>query len=448
MIRKKGYLFVYTFTALFFAGLWLFGSTGFYSDSHQYIAMHIHREPLYPFFLWIFRILFKEEHYLEVVRFLQNVLAAYSVIRLTACLRREFQMGTGLTAVSALLLLLPHVITPLASETHLTLSNGILSEALGLPLYYLFFSACLSMIFGWTKRRAMLALLYAFLLSLTRGQMMAAILLWMVTVLALQIGRRAKKQAALTILCVVLAFGGRTLLVRSYNYVFNGYFINNTFGTVGLLANVLYAADREDGERIAEDEARDYFYYSYDLAMERGANYRCAPEGFLARAAHLEQWHDPLKFEIIEEPWRGRHDAEGLLDYIPENVESDRLAGVILKAVWPAVFGRWLYDYLALSVYGLIRTVAFVHPILNLYALLVYLFVAVGAGYVFWRRRDSKAARFAAFALTAVAANVYSTSLLIMCLSRYMIYAFPAVYLAALLLCREGLTMLRRKGIA
>lgn len=90
------------------------------------------------------------------------------------------------------------------------------------------------------------------------------------------------------VVCTALAFGTRTLLVKSYNLVFNGYFINNTFGSVGLLANILYAADEEDAERIADQDARVMFELSYRLAKEQGATYQDAPEGFFNRAAHLE----------------------------------------------------------------------------------------------------------------------------------------------------------------
>ena len=92
----------------------------------------------------------------------------------------------------------------------------------------------------------------------------------------------------------------------------NGYFINNTFGSVGMLANVLYAADREDGERIGDEKARELFYLSFDLAWEREANYRFAPEGFLNRAGPIWKGSmDALKFEIIEEPWRAWHENGG-----------------------------------------------------------------------------------------------------------------------------------------
>lgn len=426
---------------LFFAGLWLFGETGIYNDSNQYIAMHIHREPLYPFFLWIFRELAGEAHYLEIVRFLQNVFAAFSIIWLTAYIRRQFETGGVVTLFVCFLLLAPHVITPLFSASSLVLSNGIISEAFTLPLFYLFTAQCMKMVFEKKWMSGAWALVLAVLLALTRGQMMTSILLWMVCAAAVVIARKEWKRIAAVLLCTVIAFGCRTLLVRSYNLAFNGHFINNTFGGVGLLANVLYAADREDGELIKDALAKEYFDMAYDLAEEEQANYRYAPEGFLNRAAHLEQYHDMLKFKLIEENWRARHDSEGFLDYILENVESDRIAGIITRSILPAVIGRWIYDYLALSAYGLIRSVAVVHPLLNWYALLAYLAVIALTVYTFCRNHSSKAAWLAAFALLSIAANVYATSLIIMCLSRYMIYGLPVFYIAALLLLRENVRM-------
>lgn len=452
-------------TVLLFAGLWLFGETGIYNDSNQYIAMHIHREPAYSFFLWGFRSLLGENGYLEAVRFVQNVLAAFSVLWLSGTLKKQFGYGRWMELLVSLLLLSPHIITPLSSESGLVLSNGIVSEALGLPLFYIFSAQCMKMVLERKKGAGISALLLALLLSLVRGQMMFAILLWLAAAIAVCLERwliqrqisdgqkAAARQlllcrAAACILCTALAFGGRGLLVKSYNLAFNGFFIGNTFGNVGMLANVLYAADREDGERIAEEEAREFFYLSYDLAEEKEANYKFAPDGFFNRAAHLEKWHDALKFEMIEEPWRLVHDAEGFTDYIPENVESDRIAGEIMSALFPEVFGRWVYDYLALSAYGLIRSVAVVHPVLNWYALAVYAAAAALAVWTFVRNRASKAARFAVFAVLAVLANVYATSLIIMCLSRYMIYGLPLFYTAGLLLVYENLMRIRTGGKA
>ena len=440
MIRKwKKFPFSWLIPVLFFAALWLLGTTGIYNDSNQYIAMHIHREPLYSFFLWIFRSLFGETKYLDIVRFLQNGLAAFSVIWLAESLKKRFDFGQWMEALVCLILLAPHIITPVFSASGLVLSNGVISEALGLPLFYLFTAQCMKMVYTRQRGAALSSLLLSLFLSLVRGQMMFTILLWLVFAGAVVIVEKKKlaKRLLICVVCTALAFGTRTLLVKSYNLVFNGYFINNTFGSVGLLANILYAADEEDVERIADQDARVMFELSYRLAKEQGATYQDAPEGFFNRAAHLEKWHDAIKFEMIEEPWRQLHDREGFIDYIPENVESDRIAATIGKSLLPAVLGRWLYDYLALACYGLIRSIAVVHPLLNWYALTAYLAYIVLAALAWRKNHNSNAVWLAAFSLLAVLANVFATSMIIMCLSRYVIYGLPLFYVSGLMLLYE-----------
>lgn len=440
MIRKwKKFPFSWLLPVLFFAALWLLGTTGIYNDSNQYIAMHIHREPLYSFFLWIFRSLFGETKYLDIVRFLQNGLAAFSVIWLAESLKKRFGFGQWMEALVCLILLAPHIITPVFSASGLVLSNGVISEALGLPLFYLFTAQCMKMVYTRQRGAALSSLLLSLFLSLVRGQMMFTILLWLVFAGAVVIVEKKKlaKRLLICVVCTALAFGTRTLLVKSYNLVFNGYFINNTFGSVGLLANILYAADEEDAERIVDQDARVMFELSYRLAKEQGATYQDAPEGFFNRAAHLEKWHDAIKFEMIEEPWRQLHDREGFIDYIPENVESDRIAATIVKSLLPAVLGRWLYDYLALACYGLIRSIAVVHPLLNWYALTAYLAYIVLAALAWRKNHNSNAVWLAAFSLLAVLANVFATSMIIMCLSRYVIYGLPLFYASGLMLLYE-----------
>lgn len=440
MIRKwKKFPFSWLLPVLFFAALWLLGTTGIYNDSNQYIAMHIHREPLYSFFLWIFRSLFGETKYLDIVRFLQNGLAAFSVIWLAESLKKRFDFGQWMEALVCLILLAPHIITPVFSASGLVLSNGVISEALGLPLFYLFTAQCMKMVYTRQRGAALSSLLLSLFLSLVRGQMMFTILLWLVFAGAVVIVEKKKlaKRLLICIVCTALAFGTRTLLVKSYNLVFNGYFINNTFGSVGLLANILYASDEEDAKRIADQDARVMFELSYRLAKEQGATYQDAPEGFFNRAAHLEKWHDAIKFEMIEEPWRQLHDREGFIDYIPENVESDRIAATIGKSLLPAVLGRWLYDYLALACYGLIRSIAVVHPLLNWYALTAYLAYIVLAALAWRKNHNSNAVWLAAFSLLAVLANVFATSMIIMCLSRYVIYGLPLFYVSGLMLLYE-----------
>ena len=79
---------------LFFEGMFLAYGPGVYNDSEQYLQMHIHREPLYPLFLWVFR-LCTPEHYLVLMGILQNLFMAVSIWLLTGSIARKFSLSIG-----------------------------------------------------------------------------------------------------------------------------------------------------------------------------------------------------------------------------------------------------------------------------------------------------------------------------------------------------------------
>lgn len=184
-------------------------------------------------------------------------------------------------ALVCLILLAPHIITPVFSASGLVLSNGVISEALGLPLFYLFTAQCMKMVYTRQRGAALSSLLLSLFLSLVRGQMMFTILLWLVFAGAVVIVEKEAGETPVD-LCRVHCAGVwyKDASRKSYNLVFNGYFINNTFGSVGLLANILYAADEEDAERIVDRDARVMFELSYRLAKNRVRRIRMRRRAF------------------------------------------------------------------------------------------------------------------------------------------------------------------------
>ena len=78
-------------------------------------------------------------------------------------------------------------------------------------------------------------------------------------------------------------------MIHVYNYCEQGLFVDTASGTALSFANVLYVADREDGEAIAQEALRTLFYEMYDSADADRMNYKYAPSGILGRAAHHEQ---------------------------------------------------------------------------------------------------------------------------------------------------------------
>ena len=289
---------------------------------------------------------------------------------------------------------------------------------------------------------------------------MTTILMWMVIV-CLEILRQKKyRMLLIPVAAVLLTFGLRSLTIHVYNFGVTGYFMGNTYAQVNTLTNVIYACDEEDGEVFAagslERELFDRFYAEADAGK---MNYKYGGSTLAERAAHLEAYHDELKFRVLEADLSAYFFSLGKVDYYQQSSMSDELAGRMIAGLLPACFGQWLYDYILLCVHGFIRSIAVVHPVVNWIAAVLYAF-AVGlavqralhgkrrsdmcvtdassqdAGCV-QGRSSQDAAWVMGTALLFIVANVCATSITIMCLSRYMIYGFSIFYTAMFLLVRE-----------
>lgn len=435
--NKKRALYLFTGLIIFFWGLLAVYGVGVYNDSEQYIEMHIHREPLYPLYLAAFRAVCGEG-YLAVAMAGQGILTALGITALAEYLTRYFGLRLWEELLLVALQLLPHLVTRYVSALGIFLENSVMSEGLCIPLFTIFVYFLLRMLFEGRKRDAVLALVFAYLLSMTRGQMMITILLW---VLLLGIRVIMHKKYRMLLICVpavILIFLLRDLTVHVYNYGVTGYFMGNTYGKVNTLTNVMYACDEEDREVFAEGDLEQAFFdLFYGKAMEQGLNHAYAGESFGERAAYLEDKHDILKFQILESELSAYYFGLGKVDYYQQSSMSDEMAGKMIRKLLPACFGQWLYDYILLCRNGFVRSIAVVHPLLNYAALLLYL---LAAGLALWQmlvRKRFQAAVVMGAALLFIAANVCATSITIMCLSRYMIYGFSLFYIALYLLVRE-----------
>lgn len=434
---KKRALCLFAGLLAFFLGLLAVSGVGVYNDSEQYIMMHIHREPLYPLYLAAFRAVFGEG-YLVWAMAGQGILTALGITALAEYVTRHFGLRLWEELLIVALQLLPHLITRYVSALHIFLENSVMSEALCIPLFTIFIYFVLRMLFEGKWRDTVLALLFAYLLSMTRGQMMTTILLW-----ALLLGIRLllnKKYRSLFICAstVIFVFLLRDLTVHVYNYGVTGYFMGNTYGQVNTLTNVMYACDEGDREVFEEGAPEQIFFDSfYGKAMEQKLNYVYAGDGFDERATYLEENHDILKFQILEAELSAYYFGLGEVDYYEQSSMSDEMAGKMIKKLLPACFGQWLYDYILLCRNGFVRSIAVVHPLINIAALFLYV---LAVGLLLWQmfvKKRFQAAVVMGTALLFIAANVCATSITIMCLSRYMIYGFSLFYMALYLLIRE-----------
>ena len=440
--RKKSFAILIVLLC-FFLGMFAAYGVGVYNDSEQYITMHIHREPLYPLFLAFFRMIAKESGGLVPAVIVQNVFTAFSIFFLIEYLRKKFSLNRIEELVLLLLEIMPHLVTRYVSVLGIFMENSVMSEALCIPLFQFFILFTLRIIFDDDKKDMVWSLIFAWLLSMIRGQMMAAILLWMVTVGIKMITRKQYKKLIIPVLAVTCAFGLRSLSVHIYNYAVTGYFMGNTYGQVNTLTNVMYACDREDGEVFEEGSLeRNFFDTLYDKAETLSVNYKYAGESLAERTAHLEESHDILKFQVLEANMSFYYFGLGDVDYYQQSRMSDEMAGKMLRKLLPACFGQWFYDYLLLCRNGFIRSIAVTHKWINLAALIIYLTAARLIFAVFRKDKRNPAVYMMGFAFLFIAANVCATSLTIMCLSRYMIYGFSLFYMALFLLAVEWRRMI------
>lgn len=430
---------------LFFLGMLAVYGVGIYNDSQQYITMHIHREPLYPLFLAFFRVICGDG-YLFAAAAAQGILTALGIWTLTGFLAARFGLRLWEEIFLVLLQLAPHLVTRYVSAMHIFMENSVMSEALCLPLFSFFLYYLLRMLLEDRRRDAVISLLFAWLLSMTRGQMMTTILLWALLLGIKWIAKKRYRMLFISAAAVVLIFALRSLTIHVYNYAVTGYFMGNTYGKVNTLTNVIYACDEEDREVFPEGSLERTFFDSfYTQAMERGLQYSFGGDSFGERAAHLEESHDRLKFEVLEAGLSAYFFSLGEVDYYEQSSMSDEMAGKMIKKLLPACFGQWLYDYILLCHNGFVRSIAVVHPVITPIAFLLYL---AAAGLSLWQVR--KRCRFEAAvvcmaAFLFIAANVCATSLTIMCLSRYMVYGFSIFYIALFLLLREEMQAFLKK---
>ncbi len=421
----------------FFLGMLALCGVGVYNDSEQYITMHIHREPLYPLFLAFFRVLCGDG-YLTVVAVAQNVLTAVGIWVFAEYIASHFGLRLWEELLVVMIQLVPHLMTRYVSALHIFLENSVMSEALCIPLFHFFLYFLLRMLFENKLRDRILGLVFAFLLSMARGQMMTTILVWMVLLLGQIIFHKRYRVLWVPVVAVAMVFGLRSLSVHIYNYGVTGYFMGNTYGQVNTLTNVIYACDKEDGEVFEEGSLeREFFERFYAEADAMEANYKYGGDTFAERAGHLEEYHDKLKFDILEADMSAYYFGLGEVDYYQQSSMSDEMAGRMLVKLLPVCFGQWLYDYVLLCVNGFVRSIAVVHPLISPLALLIYVAAAALAVWQIWRKKESDAAWVMGVAFLFIAANVCATSITIMCLSRYMIYGFSLFYTAGFLLVRK-----------
>lgn len=218
-------------------------------DSETYIAMSLHREPLYSLFLALMRALFgpDREKYLMGAIIVQSLLTAAAAWSIPAFLYKKLSLPKP---VAFLLLMMPFGVSLLCrfgAGRRAMYSTSIESEALALPLFLLFFRFLAAYVMDKRSRLKNLCItaLFCFLLISIRKQMYAALLILLIVIFAKMLSSKCWKKGlislAISALTVLLAVTGLDL---SYNTVLRGEAVRHSGDSRFLLTMIFYTAER------------------------------------------------------------------------------------------------------------------------------------------------------------------------------------------------------------
>lgn len=444
---KKKEIPVWILSFLFFGILCAGFGAGLYPDSESYLYMTAEREPLYPLFLHLCEKLF-QSHQLQGVIVIQNLLAACSVAYFTCVMHRLFLrdrkpvLEWGGTLVLWGCALMPNLMTPLGSASHMVLSNSILTEGLTYSFYLLFATELIRGLLEKGKgirdrRNAYLrALVFVFLLLLLRNQMVTTLLIWIIvtgfSVLDPKTeGKKKVFRCGGILLAALVVFLLKSVCFQLYYDTYCEGYSGKDLGNVGFLANALYLADGTENVIIQDNMLQSAYEQMRMEQLKQGLFVQRAGTP-IGRALHYEDCYDPLKFDVIQPILEKEVKARGITGR-DVNATVYGQCGELFRELLPTVRGSYLSSIGDNLCLGLIRTVSLPHGVFLLMGIAVYLALLV---LLVWNIREKKSREirlllFLALGMTLL--HTGATATVIMCLSRYVIYNTTLLYSAGFL---------------
>ncbi len=375
---------------------------------------------------------------------LQNVLAV--MCRFYSYKKMGDSLGLPLIfrAAAGLLLLVPHVITPLISQSGMIMTNSILTEGFALSLYYVWFAWLIEIIANVNKNKdvrkieqdAIRSLLLALLLSMIRGQMIVCLVMWLiVAVYAFVVLRLPKKiVASFVLLLVTVVF--KSVFTGCYNYIENGFYTSTISTSPMMLANVVYVTELEELPQDSEDDMLECYRKIVEESNAAGL-VRNDSDNWLDNALHHEAVHEEINFNYIENNVRELLYRRYGLDhnqYYRMRIAFEDICSEMTRAYLPYVMGKYIKNYISMAMLGLVRSVAVENAGLWIYAIVIYLLSVALTVVQLVRDRKCAAAYVMIAVLICIGGTVCGTCLAIQCISRYMMYNLPLFYIAGMAL--------------
>ena len=425
-------------------------------DSLSYAGKDISREPLYPMFLALMKVLDGAEisaSGMMAAVIVQSLIAGFAtwyagyVVKKTKNESRVLQFATiGFQFAVSLL-------CRFAASRSSVYIDCIMTEGVCLSLFVLFTVELYLCMITEKKRHIAAAMILSFLLFSLRKQMLITIIImgavfgWYYIIRS----RKIRKFCALVLLMLLVLSAGK-LLDRTYNYVVRGAWIEHCHNSMGFLCVLLYTSDVENDQNLFEDETLKTLYLDImEQAEEEQILYDDAEPGWLPLAVHFADSYDAIGYGIINPVVEGYIGENFSYSEVEAALKYDEICGgmvsVLLRQEKGPLMQVWAYNIWR----GFVNSIARATNLLSLYSLAAYLFVGAMAWYLIAQKKKlqnmmqqrpgvaeyensieqiGRSLTFMFIVLIAIAVNSLTVGLTIFTQPRYMLYSMGLFYAA------------------
>lgn len=418
------------------------------ADSESYINMHISREPFYCIFLAFLRALVgiftaNADLYLTVTVYIQSLLAALAAWCLADYLKKELELSNFQESIILCITLAVSLLCRFAAKRSSMYSNSILTEGIACSLFLIFTKYLLEFYYKKSLKFIIISSVISLVLIATRKQMYITLMLLIVVIGLTYFTKKEIIKGIITIvICTCCVLVGNTILDNSYNLIVHGELGTHSSDNRFLATMVIYTSERSDGEKIADNSARELFYQIYDVCNDKGYLKHYAGTGWNGRVEHFGNYYDRIQIDtmwpMIQQYVYANY--EGGTVYLGQKVDeiTNQIIMGLMPEVWPEVLGCFIDNFLS----GLITTVAQRKPILIVYSFLIY--IMYFAMLIIQIRQEglTKLSFFAIYTIFSIIINVGAVSMVIFCQTRYAIYNMPLFYISFWLLFIKNINII------
>ena len=415
-------------------------------DSFQYANQLPMREPVYSLLIQLFQTISGESYRIPLGIF-QNILAIICIYWTYRRISRIYDFRSLFRIATLALLLAPHIITPLASKTNLVLTSTVMTEGITISLYYVWFTVLIGILWEHysNKKDMILAVTVdtalGLILAMTRGQMVICLVVELLVIcfkLIEQKNNTVKKRLISILICFLIFFvitGVKSILTKAYNYAETGYFVKTVSSGPMLLANIVYVSDENDAEYLADEDLRQAYIRIVREIDEEGISFSEASGNIIQKARFHESSHETINFDHIDPNIREVIEIRYGIDsseFVNLMIIEDRICKESSMQLLKHVFPRYIKNYMIIACLGFVRSVAADRSFLSIYAVLIYIIAIVLTIILLKKDLRNRQAQTMLLTLILICGTVLGTSLVIECITRYMIYNLPIFYISGM----------------